>query len=286
MDPIEEQTPTLEPQPAAPLPPRDAETASTLDTPPQRPSERVPRLALFAAGALTGAAAMLLALAVSGALGGRDAAGTASASTTPAPSAAQSGGALVTPPPVVTPASFTPTTLADGHALGNADAPVTVEVWADYQCPYCARFSEQVEPQIIAAYVASGDVRFVYRNLAFLGDESRWAAVAARLAQQQGMFWPFHDYLFANQLGENVGSFAVARLKEIASKVGLDRTTFDAGLELEAARTLFGEIQAESEADATRLGISATPTVVVDGAKLSGNDWDTIRTAIEAALAG
>ncbi len=281
MEPIEEQTPSLEPQPVASEP----------ITTPIPAAVRPARLALFAAGLLTGAVAMLLVLAVSGALGGGTG-GAASGTATPASSAGQSGtasetgGALVTPPPVVAPPSFTPTQLADGNALGSSDAPVTVEVWADYQCPYCARFSAQVEPQIISTYVTTGKVRFVYRDLAFLGDESRWAAVAARLAEQQGMFWPYHDYLFANQLGENVGSFAVARLKEIGSRVGLDRTAFDAGLELEAARTLFGEIQAESEADATRLGISATPTVVVDGTKLDGNDWNTIRTAIEAALAG
>jgi protein-disulfide isomerase len=262
------------------------------EPPPAAATERLPRFALFAAGALTGAVAMLLVLAVAGVLGGRETGGTASTSTTPLPSAGSSSaaagtsGALVTPPPVVAPPSFTPTALAEGHALGSADAPVTVEVWADYQCPYCARFSAQIEPQIISTYVTTGKVRFVFRDLAFLGDESRWAAVAARLAEQQGMFWPYHDYLFANQLGENVGSFDVARLEEIASKVGLDRSAFDAGLQLDAARTLFSEIQDDSQTDATRLGISATPTVVVDGTKLTGNDWNTIRTAIEAALAG
>jgi protein-disulfide isomerase len=256
------------------------------------PPERGSRLVLFAAGTLTGAAVMLLVLAMSGALGGRGSGGTASASASTASSAgpsdpaSQSSGALVTPPPVVAPASFTPTQLAKGNALGSADASVTVEVWADYQCPYCARFSAEVEPQIISTYVSTGRVRLVFRDLAFLGDESRWAAVASRLAEQQGMFWPFHDYLFANQLGENVGSFSVERLEEIGGRIGLDRSAFEAGLQLDAARDLFAEIQAESQADATALGITATPTVVVDGTKLDGNDWDTIRAAIEAALAG
>ncbi len=256
------------------------------------PPERGSRLVLFATGALTGAVVMLLVLALSGTLGGPRSSGTAVASAGSGSSAGPSGaalrssGALVTPPPVVAPASFTPTQRANGNALGSADAAVTVEVWADYQCPYCARFSAQVEPRIISTYVSTGAVRLVFRDLAFLGDESRWAAVAAHLAEQQDMFWPYHDYLFANQLGENVGSFDVGRLQEIASKIGLDRSAFDAGLDLDAARALFTEIQARSQADATALGITATPTVVVDGTKLDGNDWDTVRTAIDAALAG
>ncbi len=247
--------------------------------------ERKSRLALFAGGALTGAVIMLLVLAMSGTLGGGSGGAASVSSPGASAGASESNAALVTPPPIVAPAAFTPANLAHGNTLGSADAPVTVEVWADYQCPYCARFSMQVEPEIISTYVATGKVRFVFRDLAFLGDESRWAAVAARLAQEQDMFWPYHDYLFANQLGENVGSFDVARLKEIASRVGLDRARFDAGMELDAARTMFAELQADSQADATALGINATPSVVVNGTKLSGNDWDTIRTAIESALA-
>lgn len=285
--PGEQPPPQDQPQPGVP-PEAGYPPAAGVPQPPERTS----RLTLFIGGVLTGAAVMLLVFVLAGSLAGLRIGESAAASGSPDPSSAASGmaeetdGALVTPPPVVAPATFTPTELADGHALGAADAPVTVEVWADYQCPYCARFSLQVEPQIISTYVTTGAVRFVFRDLAFLGDESRWAAVAARLAEQQGMFWPYHDYLFANQLGENVGSFTVARLEEIASRVGLDRTTFDAGLQLDAARALFSEIQTESQTDATALGVNATPTVVVNGTRLDGNDWDTVRTAIEAALAG
>jgi protein-disulfide isomerase len=185
---------------------------------------------------------------------------------------------------VASPSAFTPTDLADANALGREDAPVTVEVWADYQCPYCALFSQQVEPQLIAQYVETGQVRLVFRDLAFLGDESRWAAVAARLAEEQDAFWPYHDYLFANQLGENAGGFSVERLQEIASVVGLDRSAFDAGLQLDAARATFAQIRAEFEADAARLAIRSTPTVVVDGTRLEANDLATIRAAIDAAL--
>jgi len=195
-------------------------------------------------------------------------------------------GPLVTLPPIVGPSVVTPTDQADGHALGASDAPVTVEVWADFQCPYCALFTTLVEPRIVDTYVESGRVRLVFRDLAFLGEESRWATVAARLAEEQGAFWPFHDYLFANQQGENKGSFSIERLREIAGRVGLDRATFDAGLELEAARELFAEIRAEFETDAARLGIRSTPTVVVNDTVVDGNDWETVKAAIDDALTG
>ena len=68
----------------------------------------------------------------------------------------------------------------------------------------------------------TGDVRLVFRNLAFLGDESHWAAVAASLAADQNMFWPFHDYLFANFQGNESGGFHIDRLLEMGEAVGLD----------------------------------------------------------------
>lgn len=192
---------------------------------------------------------------------------------------------LVTPPPLMAPVINTPIELADGFALGNADAAVTVEVWEDFQCPFCQRFTFQVEPQIVERYVASGDARLVFRNLPFLGDESHWAAVAASLAADQDKFWPFHDYLFTNLRGENIGSYSLDRLLEIGQAVDLDMAAYRAGLRLDAARERFAAIQAEARDEATAKGINATPTVTVNGVVLQAPDFETVAAAIEAALA-
>ncbi len=263
--------PEPEPDPISPPPPL-----------PPRPS-RWPALALFVGGLLAGAGLLALALTLAGAM--RPVAGDPPASDPPA-TAASPAGPLVTLPPIVAPSELTPTDLADGRSIGEADAPVEVQIWADYQCPYCARFSAQVEPLLVATYVETGQARLIFRDLAFLGEESRWAAVAAKLAEEQDAFWPFHDYLFANQLGENAGGFSLDRLQEMAGRIGLDMATFDAGLQLEAARQTFAEIRAEFEADAGALGIRSTPTIVVDGSVIEGTDWEAIRAAIDAALAG
>lgn len=191
---------------------------------------------------------------------------------------------LVTLPPVAPPAVNTPTELADGFALGHPDAAVTVEVWEDFQCPFCQRFTYLVEPGIVEAYVQTGNVRLVFRNLPFLGDESHWAAVAASLAADQGLFWPFHDYLFANLRGENVGSYDLERLLAIGEAVGLDMAEFRQGLALDNARERFAEIQAEAVSGATAIGINSTPTVTVNGVALQSPDFETLSAAIEAAL--
>ena len=101
-----------------------------------------------------------------------------------------------------------PGLLLDGRAIGSPDAPVVVEIWEDFQCPACSRFTQTVEPSVVERFVPSGDVRVVYRDFAFLGTESIDAAVAARCAGEQGAFWSYHDWLYANQNGENAGWFS------------------------------------------------------------------------------
>jgi copper(I)-binding protein/predicted DsbA family dithiol-disulfide isomerase len=191
---------------------------------------------------------------------------------------------LVTLPPIAAPPVATPVDLADGYALGDPSAPVSIEIWEDFQCPFCQQFSFGVKPLIVERYVAPGSVRLVFRDLPFLGDESHWAAVAASLAADQDLFWPYHDHLFANLRGENVGSYGLDRLLEIGEVVGLDMAAFREGLRLDAARARFAEIQTRARRDAAALGINATPTVVVAGVPLRSPDFDTVSAAIEAAL--
>lgn len=192
---------------------------------------------------------------------------------------------LVTPPPIATPPLRSPTVEVDGFAMGAPDAPVLIEVWEDFQCPYCQRFTYEIAPDIVEQYVETGEVRLVFRNLAFLGNESHWAAVAASLAADQNMFWAFHDYLYANFEGNESGGFHIDRLLEMGEAVGLDMDQFREGLKLENARERWAEIEAVSRAEAFAQGINATPTVVVNGVALQSPDFETIADAVDIELA-
>lgn len=192
---------------------------------------------------------------------------------------------LVTAPPIVSPPITSPTDQVDGYAMGDPDAPVLIEVWEDFQCPYCLRFTYEIEPAIVESYVETGDARLVFRHLAFLGDESHWAAVASSLAADQNLFWPFRDYLFANFGGNESGSFHIDRLLEMGEAVGLDMEQFREGLKLENARERWAQIEAESRAEAVAQGINATPTVVVNGVPLSSPDFASISDAVDIELA-
>jgi protein-disulfide isomerase len=198
------------------------------------------------------------------------------------PSAADTGS-------VMTPAAATPLTLADGRALGKADAPVTLEVWTDFQCPVCGVYARTVEPQLVSRYVTPGTLRIVHHDAAFQGakssspyDESVQAAAGARCAADQDAYWPFQDWAFANQNGENEGAFAATRLASIASAAGLDVATWKSCVAAGTAQTA-----AKTEtAAAVAAGVNATPTMRLNGQTIVGLQSVTeLGARIEAAAA-
>lgn len=120
----------------------------------------------------------------------------------------------------ITSIKFAPVSASD-FTLGLSVAPVTVVVYADFQCPFCDRFFKDSEKNIRDTYVKDNTVQLVYRDFAFLGPESSKAAEAARCAGEQGQFWEYHDYLYNHQNGENRGAFANANLKSFAKELKL-----------------------------------------------------------------
>lgn len=174
---------------------------------------------------------------------------------------------------LVTPTAPTPLALADGRSLGKADAPVTLEVWSDFQCPVCGQFAVTVEPALVRNYVTPGTLRIVDHDAAFQGqrssssyDESVEAGAGARCAADQGRYWPFRDWLFANQAGENEGGFADARLRAIAAAAGLDLTAWDA---CRATGQQQAAVRAET-AQAVSKGVTGTPTMYLNGQTILG----------------
>lgn len=106
-------------------------------------------------------------------------------------------------------------------ALGNPQAPITIIMYEDFQCPYCGRFFQDSEKSIRDSYVKDGTVKFIYRDFPFLGPESYKSAEAASCANEQGKFWEYHDYLYSHQMGENQGAFSDTNLKSFAGTLKL-----------------------------------------------------------------
>jgi protein-disulfide isomerase len=153
-----------------------------------------------------------------------------------------------------------------GPTMGNPHAPIHIIEYVDFQCPYCLEFWRETEPQLIEAYVNTGEVYFEYRALPILGEESNLAAEAAFCAGDQEMFWEYHDTLFSNWAGENAGGFAREKLLRYAKGIKLDLARFESCLDGGEHRRTVARDRALAQAD----GVQSTPVFIINGRKLEG----------------
>jgi protein-disulfide isomerase len=157
---------------------------------------------------------------------------------------------------------------------GAKDAPVTIVMWSDFQCPFCGR----VEPtlsKVLDDY--KGKVRISWRDLPLPFHQNAMpAATAARAAGEQGKFWEMHDKLFANQSNLDRPS-----LDKYAQELGLNMTKFKAAMDSDKYKK---EITADSEAGG-KIGARGTPAFFVNGKFLSGaQPYESFKAKIDQEL--
>ena len=154
--------------------------------------------------------------------------------------------------------------------LGSPDAPVTIIKFGDYQCPKCKDWFTDTRPAIHSKYIETGKASMYFLDLAFIGPDSFRAAAATYCAQEQGMYWEFHDTLYGNQEAVQGGWASHKSLVDFAEGLGMDTDSFEACME--------GDHQERIEfnrSQAALAGLSQTPSFVIVGddrvEKISGN---------------
>ncbi len=151
--------------------------------------------------------------------------------------------------------------LPDDPMLGSVEAPVTLIMFEDFECPFCGRFSKETLPRLLENEVKEGTLRIVWKDFPLsIHSHAAKAHEAARCAQAEGKFWEYHDLLFANQSDLNI-----ADLKRYARELGLGGA-FDSCLDSGASRSLVEAGQREGFA----AGVSGTPSFVINGTSISG----------------
>jgi protein-disulfide isomerase len=180
-------------------------------------------------------------------------------------------------PQVVPAAAAAPASIEvrpDDPVKGNPKAPVTIVLFSDFQCPFCAR----VGPTLDEAMRTYGDkVRVVWKHqpLSF-HPNALPAAKAAEAAREQGKFWQMHDKLFASQRELSDASY-----QRIAQELGLDMSRFDSALKSSRGQTRIDDDQRL----AARIGAQATPTMFVNGEKVEGAvPFATLKAVIDRKL--
>jgi protein-disulfide isomerase len=182
----------------------------------------------------------------------------------------------------------------DKTSIGNPAATVTIDAWEDFQCSGCEYYTKNVEPLIMTNYVDTGKVLYTFHFYPFidqnsLTQESHQSANAAICAAAQGRFWDYHDILFTNWQGENLGGFSDPRLIAMAQSIKLDMTAFN---QCFRANTYKTQIEQDFKAGQDK-GVQSTPSIFVNGklvvSKSNPNaipSYDEFAAALDAPLAG
>jgi protein-disulfide isomerase len=196
---------------------------------------------------------------------------------------------LLTAAPGTAPAAATsvPTAVVDdgfrGYTLGRDDAPVEVTEYGDFECPACAGFATIQMPTIKTQLIATGKLRWRYRDYPLpMHAYARLAAHAAQCAGEQGKFWEMHDQLFYDHSWAQTGRDPSRQFRDLARAAGVDVGRYDACMESGryASRIEFSRQEGEQ-----RL-VDGTPTFYINGVKYTGrSNSDAFKAAVDSAAA-
>jgi len=146
--------------------------------------------------------------------------------------------------------------------LGNIDAPLTLVEFGDYQCSFCKKHFVQTHDLIMKNYVATGNVKILFKDMIVTpGEDSIHAAHAAHCAKDQGMFWKYHYMLYNNWEGENTGWITDDNLNKFAKNIDMDMNEFSKCMVEEKWMTLINT----SDEDANTMGVTGTPSFFLIG---------------------
>jgi protein-disulfide isomerase len=169
-------------------------------------------------------------------------------------------------------------------ALGNPRAPLTVVEFSDYGCPFCRRYVSSAFPQIKAAYIDTGKVYYVFKDLPIVQahPQAALAAEAARCAGDQSKYWEMHAALFAAPSEwDTTAATAASAFAGYARQIGLDPAAFGACM----AERRYQASVAANVAQGRHLGLTGTPSFIIDGKLLAGEyPFSVFQTAFDHEL--
>ena len=171
-----------------------------------------------------------------------------------------------------------------GYVLGSDTAPVTIVEYADYQCPACGEFDTVQWPEVYDKLVATGKVRWVYRDFPLdnIHRYARLSAHAAACADDQGKFWPMKARIYAYQAQWAFGSGQLGKFRDYARQVQADIPQWNSCMETAKHA---GRIEASSQ-EGNRIGVPSTPTFLIGGRLVLGvQGSDAIRRTVDSIIA-
>ena len=161
------------------------------------------------------------------------------------------------------PSKVTTATFLDNGSpiLGDSNAAVTLVEFGDYQCHFCNVFFQSTENKILTNYVETGKVKMIFKDYNIIGPDSVNASHGAHCANDQELFWEYHDILYSNWTGENNGWASSENLTKFAQEIGLEMEIWNECME----NATHSQTILLSNQDARSLELTGTPAFFVIG---------------------
>ena len=164
----------------------------------------------------------------------------------------------------------------------NVDAPLSINIWEDFQCPFCKFFEDEMD-EYIEGLIRNQEAKVTYHMTSFLGMESKRATNAEYCAADEGRFIEFHKAIYAVQGAENSGIFSNQNLVEIGKRLGITSPTFESCVN----ENKYGDNVDKVYKSMAKNKVEGTPTVFINGKpwSRSGSEFklDEFKAAVEAA---
>jgi len=145
-------------------------------------------------------------------------------------------------------------------SLGSDSAKTYIVEFGDYQCPFCKRFFDQTEGQIMQNHVNNGKAKFYFLDFQFLGPDSLTLGEGAWCANEQGKYYEYHNYIYVNQGDENSGWATPDKVKTMVKSIaGLDAAKFNSCLDSKKYESRVTELTQLGQS----IGVTGTPSTFI-----------------------
>ena len=169
--------------------------------------------------------------------------------------------------------------------VGDKNAPVTIALWFDYQCPFCKKLDTDTLPQVYTDYVKTGKVKIVFKDFQFLGQDSDTAAVFARAVWElyPDKFYTWYQAMFNAQDEEGDQGFGnLASIQTLTKTIpGIDADKVTALMNQK--QSTYAAAVAADRTEGASFGVNGTPAMIIGTQLLAGAEpYATVKAAIDA----
>ena len=170
----------------------------------------------------------------------------------------------------------------DNGIVFNVDAKPQIDIWEDFQCPFCNIFEKSMGGYI-ESLIRNKEAKVVYHMVSFIGPDSVRAANAAYCAADEGRFIEFHKSLYAIQGQENSGVYINENLVEVGKRLGITSDSFQSCVN----ENKYGDTVKKVYDSMQKNNVTGTPTLFINGKlwERSGTEFvvDELKAAVDAA---